>query len=168
MENTLDTALKKLRLNALLMQTFMAEEMNRHGFGYQTFQLEENDNNEVLVHVFTSELTTEKAHQMNGDELYAWFHKGIENYGVYCIFEKVVQLEFHVLNNVRRAKELTYSSISTSSSIVMHCGLSRIKNTIYKSLSTIVGGIPAFFSGFSLGSVFFPLGPFFAVKIEFR
>ncbi len=74
--NSLDIALQKLRFNALLLQTFMAEEMNRHGFGYQTFELEENDSAEVLVHVFTSELSTEKVHQMNGDELYSWFHKG--------------------------------------------------------------------------------------------
>ncbi len=74
--NSLDNASQKLRFNALLLQTFMAEEMNRHGFGYQTFELEENDTAEVLVHVFTSELSTEKAHQMNGDELYNWFHKG--------------------------------------------------------------------------------------------
>ena len=57
----------------------MAQEMNRHGFGYQTFQLEEDDTDGVLVHVFTSQLTTEKAHGMNGDELYAWFYKGDED-----------------------------------------------------------------------------------------
>ena len=75
-DNSLDVALQKLRFNALLLQTFMAEEMNRHGFGYRTFELEENENGTILVHVFTSELTTQKAHQMNGDELYGWFHKG--------------------------------------------------------------------------------------------
>jgi hypothetical protein len=77
--NSLDIALQKLRFNALLLQTFMAEEMNKHGFGYQTFELEQNENGEILVHVFTSELTTEKSHEMNGDQLYSWFHKGIIN-----------------------------------------------------------------------------------------
>lgn len=50
--------------------------MCKHGFGYQTFQLEEDKNGEVVVHVFDSKLTTEEAHKMNGDELYSWFHTG--------------------------------------------------------------------------------------------
>ena len=96
-ENTLDTALQKLRFNALLMQTFMAQEMNRHGFGYQTFQLEEDDTDDVFVHVFTSQLTTKKAHGMNGDELYAWFYKGDEDsMDCFFVFEKDVQKKFHV------------------------------------------------------------------------
>ena len=51
--------------------------MCNHGFGFQTFQLEEDQiNGEVVVHVFDSKLTTEQAHKMNGDQLYNWFHTG--------------------------------------------------------------------------------------------
>ena len=76
-DNTQNHAVEKLQFNALLMQTFMAEEMKRHGFGPQTFQVEETDNGDVKVHVFTSKLTTQEAHAMNGDQLYKAFLKGI-------------------------------------------------------------------------------------------
>lgn len=78
-DNDLCTATKKLRFNALLLQTFMAVDMYKHGFGYETFCLEEDDDGEVLVHVFGSKLTTEQAHAMNGDQLYSWFHSELLN-----------------------------------------------------------------------------------------
>lgn len=78
-DNDLDVALKKLRFNALLLQTFTAMDMYKHGFGYQTFQLEEDENDEVKVHVFDSKLTTEQAQQMNGGKLYSWFYSELLN-----------------------------------------------------------------------------------------
>lgn len=75
-DNDLNMAKRKLCFNALLLQTFVAVDMHKHGFGFQTFRLEEDEDGEVLVHVFVSKLTTEEAHQMNGGQLYSWFHSG--------------------------------------------------------------------------------------------
>lgn len=83
MNNSIEVALKKLSFNVRLLQTFMADDMNRHGFGYQTFELEENDDGTILIHVFSSNLTTEKAHQMSGDELYSWFLGGNGHYLIF-------------------------------------------------------------------------------------
>ena len=49
------------------------------------------------------------------------------------IVSKLVRLTTY--QSVKNDCELTYSSIATPSWIVMHCGLSRVKNTIYKPLS---------------------------------
>ncbi|KAJ2809413.1 hypothetical protein H4R20_000138 [Coemansia guatemalensis] len=41
-KNDLDAAIRKLRCSAYLWQAFMAEQMRREGFGFRTFNLEEN------------------------------------------------------------------------------------------------------------------------------
>ncbi|MDO4628847.1 MAG: hypothetical protein Q4C70_06655, partial [Planctomycetia bacterium] len=58
----LDTAMK-------LMQTFTAERLNDLGFGRKTFNLELDENGDVVVHVFRGQKTAEEYYAMN-DQLW--------------------------------------------------------------------------------------------------
>ena len=70
---SLDSALERIKLAAMLIQTFTAEKMKEHGFGHQTFQLEVDSNFEPRCSLFRSTLTLEKAHSMTGNELWTHF-----------------------------------------------------------------------------------------------
>ena len=72
---TIQSALDRISLGAMLIQTFTAEKMNEHQFGMKTFQLELDHNFEPMCHVFKSHLTKEKAHAMSGNELWTHFAK---------------------------------------------------------------------------------------------
>ena len=71
-----DSAVKRLSLNAQLLQTFTAESLYQHGLGRRTFQIEKDDTGSPKVHIFTSKLTTCEALSMTGDQLYETFSKG--------------------------------------------------------------------------------------------
>ena len=71
-----DSAVKRLALNARLLQTFTAESLYQHGLGHKTFRIEEDESFSPKVHIFTSKLMTSEALAMTGDQLYDTFHKG--------------------------------------------------------------------------------------------
>ncbi|KAL3857677.1 hypothetical protein ACJMK2_012319 [Sinanodonta woodiana] len=68
-----ESALERIRLGAMLIQTFTAEKMKEHRFGRQTFQLDTDSNYEPICHIFRSRLTLKKAQSMTGSELWAYF-----------------------------------------------------------------------------------------------
>ncbi|WAR02650.1 YK66-like protein [Mya arenaria] len=70
---TVDSALERIKLGAMLIQTFTAEKMKEHGFGRVSFQLEVDANYEPVCHVFHSKLTLEEAHCMTGNDLWTYF-----------------------------------------------------------------------------------------------
>ena len=70
---SLDSALERIKLGAMLIQTFTAEKMKEHGFGRQTFQLEIDSNFKPMCSLFRSQVTLEKAHSMSGNELWTYF-----------------------------------------------------------------------------------------------
>ncbi|PIA15027.1 hypothetical protein COEREDRAFT_45438, partial [Coemansia reversa NRRL 1564] len=47
-KNDLDAAVRKLRCSAYLWQAFMSEQMRREGFGFRTFNLEENYDQDTM------------------------------------------------------------------------------------------------------------------------
>ncbi|KAJ2077101.1 hypothetical protein H4R24_005329 [Coemansia sp. RSA 988] len=49
-KNDLGAAIRKLRCSAYLWQAFMAEQMRREGFGFRSFNLEENYENDTMFH----------------------------------------------------------------------------------------------------------------------
>ena len=67
------SALERIKLGAMLIQTFTAEKMKEHGFGRQSFQLEVNENFEPMCSVFHSKLSSEKALSMTGNDLWTHF-----------------------------------------------------------------------------------------------
>ncbi|XP_062590273.1 uncharacterized protein LOC134251862 [Saccostrea cucullata] len=69
------SAVDRVTLAAMLVQTFTAEKLNEHGFGYKTFQLEMDQEYEPFCHIFRSQLTLEKAQSMTGNELWTHFAK---------------------------------------------------------------------------------------------
>ena len=75
-DNSVDSAKERIAFNARLLQTFMAEQLNVHGFGRQTFRLEEDDDSKVKVNIFHSKLDLDEAIKMSGDDLYGYFLKG--------------------------------------------------------------------------------------------
>jgi hypothetical protein len=70
---SVDSALERIKIGAMLIQTFTAEKMKEHGFGRQAFQLECDANYEPVCNVFKSRLTLERAHSMTGNELWTHF-----------------------------------------------------------------------------------------------
>ena len=76
-DNSVQSALKRIAFNARMLQTFTADNLNLHGFGGETFRLEEDQEGNVHVNVFESKLEVEKAQSMTGDELYRFFKEGI-------------------------------------------------------------------------------------------
>lgn len=69
---SVESALERIKLGAMLIQTFTAEKMKEHGFGRITFQLEVDANFEPVCNVFHSQLTVEEANSMTGGDL--WNH----------------------------------------------------------------------------------------------
>lgn len=70
---SVQSALDRIKLASMLLQTFTAEKMKDHGFGHKTFLLETDQDNEPLCHIFRSQLTLERAHSMSGPELWTHF-----------------------------------------------------------------------------------------------
>lgn len=70
---SINSALERIKLGAMLIQTFTAEKMKEHGFGRLSFQLEVDTNYEPVCSVFRSKLTLEKAHSMTGNNLWTHF-----------------------------------------------------------------------------------------------
>lgn len=70
---SVDSALERIKIGAMLIQTFTAEKMKEHGFGRQTFQLECDTNYNPVCNVFKSKLTLQCAHDMGGNELWNYF-----------------------------------------------------------------------------------------------
>ena len=75
-DNSIDMAVKKLKLNVQLLQTFTAENMNKQGLGHTTFRVEQEKDGSPKVHVFTSSLKTSEALSMTGGDLYDKFSTG--------------------------------------------------------------------------------------------
>lgn len=69
------SAQERIKLAAMLIQTFTAEKMREHGFGRQNFQLEVDECGEPLCHIFQSKLTLEESHSKTGNELWTYFAK---------------------------------------------------------------------------------------------
>ena len=74
--NDINTAIKKLKLNVQLLQTFTAENLFQHGLGHGTFRVEQEEDGSPKVHIFTSTLKTSEALGMTGGELYDKFSTG--------------------------------------------------------------------------------------------
>ena len=70
-----DSALERIKLAAMLIQTFTAEKMKEHGFGRLTFQLEVDSNFKPVCTLFRSKLRLEQAHSMTGNQLWTYFAK---------------------------------------------------------------------------------------------
>ena len=70
---SVDSALERIKVGAMLLQTFTAEKMKEHGFGRISFQLEVNSSYEPICHVFNSKLTLEEAHSLSGLDLWTYF-----------------------------------------------------------------------------------------------
>lgn len=68
----LDTALK-------LMQCFTAETMNDAGLGRKTFNLELDDNGDVIVHVFKGKQTMEEYAALSDNEWYSRVYREVSN-----------------------------------------------------------------------------------------
>lgn len=75
-DNSVESAIERISFNARILQTFTAEHLNIHGFGKQTFRLEEDESGNVKVNVFKSKLYIDKAIGMSGNDLYEYFHEG--------------------------------------------------------------------------------------------
>lgn len=69
------SALERIKLAAMMIQTFTAEKMKEHGFGRRNFQLEVDEYCDPVCHIFHSKLTVEEAHGMTGNELWTYFAK---------------------------------------------------------------------------------------------
>ena len=76
-DNSIESAKQRISFNARILQTFTAENLNCHGFGRRTFRIEEDENGNVKVNLFESNLKLEKALSMTGSELYSYFHEGM-------------------------------------------------------------------------------------------
>lgn len=72
---SVQSAVERVTLATMLVQTFTAEKLNEHGFGHKTFQLEMDQDYEPFCHIFRSQLTLEQAHSMTGNELWTYFAK---------------------------------------------------------------------------------------------
>lgn len=70
---SVESALERIKLGAMLIQTFTAEKMKEHGFGRQSFQLEVDENFEPICNVFHSRLKLDEAHTMTGNDLWTYF-----------------------------------------------------------------------------------------------
>ncbi|KAK3084068.1 hypothetical protein FSP39_007629 [Pinctada imbricata] len=70
---SMQSAVERISLAAMLIQTFTAEKMKEHQFGMKTFQLELDHSFEPLCHIFRSNLSKEQAHLMSGNELWTHF-----------------------------------------------------------------------------------------------
>eukprot|EP01087_Luapelamoeba_hula_P016945 TRINITY_DN5273_c0_g1_i1.p1 TRINITY_DN5273_c0_g1~~TRINITY_DN5273_c0_g1_i1.p1 ORF type:complete len:784 (-),score=87.02 TRINITY_DN5273_c0_g1_i1:97-2418(-) len=79
--NDLNEAVQRLKLGALLMQTFCAESMKRHGLGRRTFTLEMDDEDGLpKVTIFHSKLTRSEIYELgnkwkDGGQGWSHFHK---------------------------------------------------------------------------------------------
>ncbi|KAF0686039.1 Aste57867_22133 [Aphanomyces stellatus] len=68
-DNSLASAVERVRFNALLMQSMMAELMHDHGFGRETFAIQvDSDDGQPIVHVLTASFSTDDAHVPGLDE----------------------------------------------------------------------------------------------------
>ncbi|KAK3753599.1 hypothetical protein RRG08_010018 [Elysia crispata] len=70
-----ESAAKRIALGAEIIQTLTAEKMHEHGFGRVTFNLETDDEDHSLCHIFHSKLRLEEAYSMTGYELWSYFGK---------------------------------------------------------------------------------------------
>lgn len=57
------SAVKRIRLAAQLIQTFIAQCMNDHGHSHKTFQLELDHDGQPIVHIFRSKYTIEEIYK---------------------------------------------------------------------------------------------------------
>ncbi|GFR26537.1 putative zinc metalloproteinase C607.06c [Trichonephila clavata] len=73
--NSIDSACKRLSLAAQMLQSFTYDKLKEHRLNAKTFCLEE-ENDEVLCHVFTSSLTLKEVYILNEEQL--WSHFAVE------------------------------------------------------------------------------------------
>jgi hypothetical protein len=72
---SVSSAQRRISLGAKLLQTFTAEKLNEHRFGYRTFVLANDLHSQPECEVFTSRLTVKQAHSMCSNELWVHFAK---------------------------------------------------------------------------------------------
>lgn len=93
--NSVAHAVKKLKLNCRMMQTFFAESLFEHTFQRKTFRLLEEKDGSPLIQLFHSKLDICDVPGMTGVELYDFFHKGkflvtLEVFQQIKLFEKQI------------------------------------------------------------------------------
>ena len=74
--NSVAHAVKKLKLNCRMMQTFFAESLFEHKFQRKTFRLLEEKDGSPLIQLFHSKLDICDVPEMTEGNLYDFFHKG--------------------------------------------------------------------------------------------
>ncbi|CAL1292396.1 unnamed protein product [Larinioides sclopetarius] len=74
-DNTVISACKRLSLAGQMLQTFTSDKLKEHNLNGKTFRLEE-ENGEVICHVFTSSLSLAEAYKLNEEQL--WSHFAVE------------------------------------------------------------------------------------------
>jgi len=77
--NSLDDALKKLKLNLKLIQAFFEESLYEHGLNRASFRMPVDDAGEIEFKLLISDLDIDDTMQMGPDDLYGYFHKGRNN-----------------------------------------------------------------------------------------
>ncbi|XP_035232882.1 putative zinc metalloproteinase YIL108W isoform X2 [Stegodyphus dumicola] len=70
--NSIYSACNRIRLGARMLQTFTGDKIGDHKLQRKTFCLEEN-NGDVICHVFTSSLTLNEAYKLNDEQLWSNF-----------------------------------------------------------------------------------------------
>ncbi|OQR88387.1 hypothetical protein THRCLA_10354 [Thraustotheca clavata] len=80
-DNSELVAIAKIKFNAMMMQTAMAELLRMHGFPRDTITLEGDENGHPIVHVVETSFTNEEARAVNDQELFAKVTKDIEAQG---------------------------------------------------------------------------------------
>ncbi|KAJ1530516.1 hypothetical protein ONE63_005409 [Megalurothrips usitatus] len=87
-DNSIESACDRISTGIRLVQSLIAEQLNKFGYGRNTFQLQSDlDPGAPDCHVFYSKIPVEEAHAANGDTLWGWIgrelmtsHLGNENY----------------------------------------------------------------------------------------
>ncbi|KAF8792287.1 putative zinc metalloproteinase-like protein [Argiope bruennichi] len=74
-DNSVNSACRRLGLAGKMLQTFTSDKLKEHNLSGKTFRLEE-ENDEVVCHVFTSSLSLAEAYKLNEEQL--WSHFAIE------------------------------------------------------------------------------------------
>ena len=81
--NSLDDALKKLKLNLRLIQVFFEESLHEHGLDRASFRMPEDDAGDIAFKLLVSDLDIGDTMHMGPDDLYAYFHKGMVRCSVF-------------------------------------------------------------------------------------
>lgn len=80
----MEEAIKKIKLNVRLIQTYFGESLYEYGFERKSFHIAEDLNGEPSVDIFVSSLDINETMDMKPDDLYSYFSEGnIKPYPTY-------------------------------------------------------------------------------------